>query len=111
TETSKKTSTLKESSKAKSTTISSKSSKSSKSAKDQDDELIFVQDSNNTEYDDAEFGKAEMPMDQGEDLGKTDEQPNDEDVPKYNWYKKSKSDTSPDPEWNEGKLVDNRPEQ
>ncbi|GKD75118.1 putative reverse transcriptase domain-containing protein, partial [Tanacetum coccineum] len=52
-----------------------------------------------------------MSMDQGEDLGKTYEQPNDEDVPKYAWYKKSKSDTSLDPEWNEGKLVDDRPEQ
>ncbi|GKB58101.1 hypothetical protein Tco_0914287 [Tanacetum coccineum] len=98
TETSKKTSTLKESSKAKSTTISSKSSKSSKSAKDQDDELIFVQDSNNTEYDDAEFGKAEMPMDQGEDLGKTDEQLNVEAVLKNDWYKKSRRGSSPDPE-------------
>nr|GFB00706.1 hypothetical protein [Tanacetum cinerariifolium] len=52
-----------------------------------------------------------MPMDQGEDLGKTNEQPNDEDVPKYDWYKKSRSDTSPDPEWNEGKLVDDGSEQ
>ncbi|GJS78764.1 hypothetical protein Tco_0728645 [Tanacetum coccineum] len=46
-----------------------------------------------------------------EDLSKTDEQPNDEDVPKNDWYKKSRSNTSPDPEWNEGKLVDDGPEQ
>ncbi|GJV28269.1 hypothetical protein Tco_1384717 [Tanacetum coccineum] len=47
----------------------------------------------------------------GEDLGKTDEQPNDEAVPNNDWYKKSRSDTSLDYEWNEGKLVDVRPEQ
>ncbi|GKA48291.1 hypothetical protein Tco_0741249 [Tanacetum coccineum] len=44
-------------------------------------------------------------MDKGEDLVNTYEQPNDEIVPKNDWYKKSSSDTSPDPEWNKGKLV------
>ncbi|GKB09612.1 hypothetical protein Tco_0837924 [Tanacetum coccineum] len=67
------------------------------------------EDSNNTEYDDADY--ADMPMDQREDLGNTDEQPNNEVVPKNDWYKKSRNDTSPDPEWNEGKLVDDGPEQ
>ncbi|GJT82400.1 hypothetical protein Tco_1056742 [Tanacetum coccineum] len=82
TETYKKTYITKDSSKGKSLATSSKSSKSGKSAKDQ-----------------------------GEDLGKTDEQPNDEHVPKNDWYKKSKADTSPDLEWNEGKSVDDGPEQ
>ncbi|GJV50048.1 hypothetical protein Tco_1440260 [Tanacetum coccineum] len=99
-------STSKDSSKGKSPSTSSKSSKSSKSAKDQVEEPIFVQDSDYVKHDVAEFDNTNMLMDQGEDLGKTDEQPNDEDVPKYDWYKKSRSDTSLDPEWNEGKLVD-----
>ncbi|GJX99676.1 hypothetical protein Tco_0356695 [Tanacetum coccineum] len=56
-------------------------------------------------HDDAKFDNTDIPMDQGEDLGKTDEQPKDEVVPNNDWYKKSRSDTSPDLEWNEGKLV------
>ncbi|GJX09383.1 hypothetical protein Tco_0199242 [Tanacetum coccineum] len=107
-ETSKKTSTLKDSSKGKSLTTSSKSGKSTK---EQVEEPIFMQDSDYAKHDDAEFDNTDMPMDQGEDLGKTDEQPNDEAVPNNDWYKKSRSDTSPDPEWNEGKLVDDGPEQ
>ncbi|GJT11786.1 hypothetical protein Tco_0858828 [Tanacetum coccineum] len=106
---SEKTSATKEYSKVKSPATSSKSSKSGKSTKDQVIEPISVQDSNNTEYDDADY--ADMPMDQREDLGNTDEQPNNEDVPKNDWYKKSRNDTSPDPEWNEGKSVDDGPEQ
>nr|GEW96849.1 hypothetical protein [Tanacetum cinerariifolium] len=47
----------------------------------------------------------------GEDLGKIDKQPKDEAVLNNDWYKKSRSDTSPDPKWNEGKLVDDGPEQ
>ncbi|GJU06034.1 hypothetical protein Tco_1122464 [Tanacetum coccineum] len=85
-----------ESSKGKSPATSSKSSKSGKSAKDQVVESIFVQDSDNSEYDDADY--ADMPMDQGEDLDNTDEQPNDEFVHKNDWYMKSISDTSPRPE-------------
>ncbi|GJS18227.1 hypothetical protein Tco_0412699 [Tanacetum coccineum] len=111
TKTSKKTSTLKDSSKGKTPSTSSKSSKSGKSVKDQVFEPISMQDSDNAEHDDAKFDNTDMPMDHGEDLGKTDKQPNDETVPKNGWYKKSRSDTSPDPEWNEGKLVDDGPEQ
>ncbi|GKB83359.1 hypothetical protein Tco_0950254 [Tanacetum coccineum] len=87
-ETSKKTSATKDSSKGKSPATSSKSTKSGKS-----------------------LDYADMPMDQGESLGNTDEQPNDEDVPNNDWYKKSRSDTSLDPEWNEGKSVDDGPKQ
>ncbi|GJS36589.1 hypothetical protein Tco_0534971, partial [Tanacetum coccineum] len=74
TETSKKTTTLKGSSKGKSPSTSLKSSKSGKSAKDQVEEPIFVQDSNYATHDDAD-------------------------------------DTSSDPEWNEGKSVDDGREQ
>ncbi|GKA64036.1 hypothetical protein Tco_0763642 [Tanacetum coccineum] len=77
TETSKKMSTLKDSSKGKSPTTSSKSGKS----KDQVEEPIFVQDSDYAKHDDDEFDNTDMLMDQGEDLNKTDEQPNDEAVP------------------------------
>ncbi|GJT58961.1 hypothetical protein Tco_1002494 [Tanacetum coccineum] len=108
-ETSKKTSATKDSFKGKSPATSSKSSKSGKSAKDQVVEPIFVQDSDNVEHDVADY--ANMSMDQGEDLVNTYEQPNDEIVPKNDWYKKSSSDTSPDPEWNKGKLVDDGLEQ
>ncbi|GJX74311.1 hypothetical protein Tco_0312906, partial [Tanacetum coccineum] len=106
TETSKKTYATKDSSKGKSPTTSLKSSKSGKSAKDQVEELIFMQDFDYVKHDDAD-----MTMDQGENLGKTDKQPNDEAVPKNDWYKKSSSDTYPDPEWNEGKLFDDGPKQ
>ncbi|GKE90222.1 hypothetical protein Tco_1567697, partial [Tanacetum coccineum] len=109
TETLKKTSTTKDSSKGKYPATSSKSSKFGKSTKDRVIEPISMQDSNNAEHDDAECDYADMLMDQGEYLGNTDEQPNDEVVPKNNWYKKSNSDTSLDLEWNEGKLVDDRP--
>nr|GEU54902.1 hypothetical protein [Tanacetum cinerariifolium] len=56
------------SSKGKNPATSSKSSKSGKSTKDQVVELISMQDSNNAEHDDADY--ADMPMDQGEDLGR-----------------------------------------
>ncbi|GKD04589.1 hypothetical protein Tco_1179563 [Tanacetum coccineum] len=88
---------------------SSKSSKFDKSAKDQVIEPISVQDSDNAKHDDA--GYVDMPMDQGEDLGNTNEQPNDEAIHKNDWYKKSRSDSSPDLEWNEGKSIDDGPEQ
>ncbi|GJX54155.1 hypothetical protein Tco_0282524 [Tanacetum coccineum] len=100
-----------DSSKGKSPSTSLKSSKSGKSTKDQVEEPIFVQDSDYAKHDDVELDNTNMPLDQREDLGNTDEQPNDEAVLKNDWYKKPSSDTSTDPEWNEGKLVDDRPEQ
>nr|GEV54673.1 hypothetical protein [Tanacetum cinerariifolium] len=111
TETSKKMSTSKDSYKGKIPSTSSKSSKSGKSAKDQVVKPISVHDSDNDEHDNDEFDNTDMPIDQGENLVKTDEQPNDEVVPKNDWYKKSRSDTSPDTKWNEGKLVDHGPKQ
>nr|GEY47423.1 hypothetical protein [Tanacetum cinerariifolium] len=101
----------KDSSKGKSPSTSLKSSKSGKFTKDQVVEPIFVQDPDNGEYDDAKLDNTDMLLDLGEDLGNNDEQPNDEVFPKNDWYKKSSSDTSFDPEWNEGKSVDDEPEQ
>ncbi|GJV84929.1 hypothetical protein Tco_1524827 [Tanacetum coccineum] len=109
TKTLKNRSATKDSSKGKSPATSLKSSKSGKSAKDQVVESISVQDSDNAEYDDADY--ADMPMDQGEDLDNTYEQPNDEFVHKNDWYINSISDASPSPEWNEGKLINDGPEQ
>ncbi|GJZ77237.1 hypothetical protein Tco_0641909 [Tanacetum coccineum] len=94
TETLKKTSATKEYSKVKSPATSSKSSKSGKSAKDQVVEPIFVQDSNNTEYDDA--GYADMPMDQGEDLGKSVD-----DGPEQSWLNDMAKATKPPLTFNE----------
>ncbi|GJW59184.1 hypothetical protein Tco_0105915 [Tanacetum coccineum] len=111
TKTLKKMSATKDSSKRKTQATSSKSSKFGKSAKDQVVEPIFVQDSDNVEYDDDELNYADMLMDQGEDLGNTDEQLDNVVVPKNDLYKKSRSDPSPDLEWNEGKLVNDGPEQ
>ncbi|GJY53969.1 hypothetical protein Tco_0445633 [Tanacetum coccineum] len=91
-------SATKDSSKGKSSSTSSKSSKSGKSAKDQVIEPISVQDTDNTEHDDAELDNTDMPMDYEEDLGKTNEQPNNEVLPKNDWYKKFRSYTPPDPE-------------
>ncbi|GJT82011.1 hypothetical protein Tco_1056353 [Tanacetum coccineum] len=90
TKTSKKASTIKDSSKGKSPATSLKSSKSGKSTKDQVVEPIFIQDSHNAEHDDVKLNYADMPIDWGEDLGNTDEQP------KNVWYKNSSSDSSPD---------------
>nr|GEY86509.1 hypothetical protein [Tanacetum cinerariifolium] len=97
-----KTATSKDSSKRKYPTTSSKSGKY---AKDQVEEPIFVQDSDYAKYDDVEFDNTDMPMDQEEVMGKINKQPNDKAVPKNGWYKKSRSNTYLDPEWNEGKLV------
>ncbi|GKD91413.1 hypothetical protein Tco_1366920 [Tanacetum coccineum] len=88
-------STSKEYSKGK---YSTTSSKFGKSTKEQVKESIFVQDSDYAKHDDAEFDNTDMPINQGEDLGKTNEHPNDEAVPRNDWYKKSRSDTSLDPE-------------
>ncbi|GJT91294.1 hypothetical protein Tco_1080139 [Tanacetum coccineum] len=49
-------------------------------------EPISVHDSDNAEHDDAKLDNTDMPVDQGEDLGNTNEQPNDEVVPKNDWY-------------------------
>nr|GEX27077.1 hypothetical protein [Tanacetum cinerariifolium]GEY67247.1 hypothetical protein [Tanacetum cinerariifolium]GEY67250.1 hypothetical protein [Tanacetum cinerariifolium] len=103
------TSATKNSSKGKTLATSSKPSKPDKSTKGQVVEPVSMQDSNNAEHDDADY--ANMPMDQGEVLGNMNEQPNNEAVYKNDWYKKSRSDPSPDPEWNKIKSIDNGPKQ
>nr|GEW78395.1 hypothetical protein [Tanacetum cinerariifolium] len=92
TETHKKTSTSKDSSKGKCSTTSSKSGTS---AKDQVEKTIFVEDSDYAKLDDAEFDYADMPMDQGEYLVKTDEQLNDEVVSKNDWLNDLAKATKP----------------
>ncbi|GJS06157.1 retrovirus-related pol polyprotein from transposon TNT 1-94 [Tanacetum coccineum] len=79
--------------------------------KDEDPSDGSDRDFDKAEHDDNELDYADMPMDQGEDLGNTDEQPSDEVVHKNNWYKKSSSDTSPNPEWNKGKSINDGPKQ
>ncbi|GJR04052.1 hypothetical protein Tco_0527036 [Tanacetum coccineum] len=51
------------------------------------------------------------PQNQGDDMGTTNEQPNVEVASKNNWFKKPKRPSTPGPEWNEGKSVDNEPTQ
>ncbi|GJT23870.1 putative ribonuclease H-like domain-containing protein [Tanacetum coccineum] len=47
--------------------------------------MISVQDYDNAEHDDVELDNTDMPMDQGEDMGNTYEQPNDEVIYKNDW--------------------------
>ncbi|GKB98859.1 hypothetical protein Tco_0984996, partial [Tanacetum coccineum] len=53
----------------------------------------------------------DMPLNQGDDLGNTNEQPNVEAIPKQDWFKKPTRPPTPDPEWNTRKSVDDGPEQ
>ncbi|GJU99942.1 hypothetical protein Tco_1329213 [Tanacetum coccineum] len=73
---------------------SSKSSKFYKSANDQVVEPISVQDSDNAKHDDADY--ADMPMDQGEDLGKSID-----DGPEQSWLKDMAKATKPPPTFDE----------
>nr|GEY84023.1 hypothetical protein [Tanacetum cinerariifolium] len=62
---------------------------------------------------DSSKGKSPATLSKSSKSGKCkiDEKPNDEAIPKNDWYKKFSSDTSPNPEWNEGKSVDDGPKQ
>ncbi|GJY60629.1 hypothetical protein Tco_0461286 [Tanacetum coccineum] len=53
----------------------------------------------------------DMPLNQGDDTGHTDEQPNVTDVTKDDWFKKPARPPTSDPEWNIIKSVDDEPEQ
>ncbi|GKA93129.1 hypothetical protein Tco_0815115, partial [Tanacetum coccineum] len=55
-------------------------------------------------------GDTQVPQDLGKDMGNTDEPPVVKAGPK-DWFKKPKRPPTPDPEWNEGKTVDNKPTQ
>ncbi|GKC57608.1 hypothetical protein Tco_1085206, partial [Tanacetum coccineum] len=49
----------------------------------------------------------EMPLNQGDDTGNTDAQPDVMAVTKDDWFKKPARPPTLDPEWIQGKLVDN----
>ncbi|GJZ71914.1 hypothetical protein Tco_0635765 [Tanacetum coccineum] len=53
----------------------------------------------------------EMPLKQGDDVGNTDDQPNIEETPKVEWFKKPKIPPTLDSDWNTTKTVDFRPPQ
>ncbi|GJZ03007.1 hypothetical protein Tco_0520968 [Tanacetum coccineum] len=53
----------------------------------------------------------EMPLNQGDDMGDANEQPDVEAVTKDDWFKKPARPPTPDHEWNKGKSVDNKPAQ
>ncbi|GJV65785.1 hypothetical protein Tco_1476613 [Tanacetum coccineum] len=57
-----------------------------------------------------EAGDTQVPQDLGEDIGNTDEPPVVKADP-HDWFKKLERPPTPDPEWNEGKTVDNKPTQ
>nr|GEY58731.1 hypothetical protein [Tanacetum cinerariifolium] len=48
----------------------------------------------------------EMPLNQGEDLGNTDDQPDVEEVSKDDWFKKPKRPSTPDSDWNTTMKID-----
>ncbi|GJT27156.1 hypothetical protein Tco_0907431 [Tanacetum coccineum] len=58
-----------------------------------------------------ETADTEMPQDQGDDLGNTEDQPNVEEASKHDWFKKPERPPTPDRDWNAGKQIDFRPPQ
>ncbi|GJU33486.1 hypothetical protein Tco_1181840 [Tanacetum coccineum] len=75
----------------------SQSKSSGKSA--QAEELVF------------ETAETEMPLNQGDDMGNTDDQPKVEATSKDDWFKKPKRPSTPDSDWNTIKTIDFRPPQ
>ncbi|GJV40771.1 hypothetical protein Tco_1419211 [Tanacetum coccineum] len=61
-----------------------------------------------TVFEDAD---TDMPLNQGDDMGNTDEQPDVEAVTKDDWFKKPSRTHTLDPEWNTRKSIDDGPEQ
>ncbi|GJW53393.1 hypothetical protein Tco_0097478 [Tanacetum coccineum] len=55
-----------------------------------------------------EAANTEMPQDQGDDLGNTEDQPNVEEASKPDWFKKPERPPTPDRDWNSGKQIDFR---
>ncbi|GJX95073.1 hypothetical protein Tco_0349659 [Tanacetum coccineum] len=47
-----------------------------------------------------ETADTEMPQDQGDDMGNTEDQPNVETASKHDWFKKPERPLTPDPDWN-----------
>nr|GEU72268.1 putative ribonuclease H-like domain-containing protein [Tanacetum cinerariifolium] len=51
----------------------------------------------------------EMPHDQGDDMGNTEDEPNVKEASKHGWFKKPERPPNPNRDWNAGKQVDFRP--
>ncbi|GKB77057.1 hypothetical protein Tco_0943952 [Tanacetum coccineum] len=51
----------------------------------------------------------DMPLNQGDNLGNTDEQPNVKAASKHDWFQKPQRAPTPNTEWNKGKSVNNEP--
>ncbi|GJZ18453.1 hypothetical protein Tco_0554576 [Tanacetum coccineum] len=75
--------------------------KKRKTSKDsgQEEELVF------------ETADIEMPQDQGDDLGNTEDQTNVKEASKHDWFKKPERPPTPNRDWNAGKQIDFRPPQ
>ncbi|GKD73914.1 hypothetical protein Tco_1332196, partial [Tanacetum coccineum] len=58
-----------------------------------------------------EAADTEMPMNQGDYLGKTDDQPNVEEASRDDWFKKPERPLNPDSDWYTTKMIDFRPPQ
>ncbi|GKE45865.1 hypothetical protein Tco_1473149 [Tanacetum coccineum] len=74
----------------------SKSQSKSSGKSDQAEEPVF------------ETADTEMPQDQRDDLGNTEDQPNIEEASKHDWFNKPKRPPTPDRDWNAGKQIDFR---
>ncbi|GJW46642.1 hypothetical protein Tco_0078288 [Tanacetum coccineum] len=57
------------------------------------------------------IGDSGVQQNQEFDTGNNDEQPDDEAVSMYDWYKKTEQPLTPDPDWNKRQHVDLRPSQ
>ncbi|GJW62723.1 hypothetical protein Tco_0112058 [Tanacetum coccineum] len=55
-----------------------------------------------------ETADTKMPQDQGDDMGNTKDQPNVEETPRNDWFKKPERPPTLDPDWNATKSVDSR---
>ncbi|GJZ89177.1 hypothetical protein Tco_0660959 [Tanacetum coccineum] len=55
-----------------------------------------------------ETGDTKMPLNQGDDLGNTDDQPNVEAASRDDWFKKPERPSTPDSDWNTTKTIDFR---
>ncbi|GKC13590.1 hypothetical protein Tco_1010372, partial [Tanacetum coccineum] len=58
-----------------------------------------------------EYADTEMPLNQGSDLGNTDDQPNIEATSRDDWFKKPERPPTLDSDWNTTKTIDFRPPQ
>nr|GEW00075.1 hypothetical protein [Tanacetum cinerariifolium] len=56
-----------------------------------------------------ETADTEMPQDQGDDMGNTENQPNVEEASKHDWFKKPERPPTPARDWNARKQIDFRP--